>query len=159
MKKTKIFITAFIMVFGLSLALPALAQNNSNEAGSETGVKQLQNNLGSFGGSTGLGDKNDTDLKGKIANIINIVLAFLGIIAVIMIITAGYQWLTAGGNEDKVKEAKSRIKNAVIGIAIVLLSYIIVNYVVGAVTSSVQNSAPSGSPSQPGDFVDAPPFG
>jgi hypothetical protein len=52
-----------------------------------------------------------------------VAMSFLGIIFLIVIIYSGFQWMTAGGEEEKVKQAQGRIKNAVIGLAIVLLSY------------------------------------
>ena len=76
--------------------------------------------------SLGLGT---ADLKSTVINIINWVLGLLGIIAVVMIIYAGFQWLTAGGNEDKVSSAKKIISAAVVGLIIILLAWAIVNFV------------------------------
>lgn len=76
--------------------------------------------------SLGLGT---ADLKETVINIINWVLGLLGIIAVIMILYAGFQWMTAGGNEDKVSSAKKIISAAVVGLIIILLAWAIVNFV------------------------------
>lgn len=113
------------------------------ESAATNGVDELKTNLGNFGEGTGLGTKEDTDLKGKVANIINVILGFLGIIAVIMIIIGGYTWLMAGGNDQEVTDAKSRIKNAVIGLAIVLAAYIITNFVVRQISDATSNSGSS----------------
>ena len=45
------------------------------------------------------------------------------------IIYSGIQWMTGGGNEEKVEKAKTRIKNAVLGLALVFFSWIITNIV------------------------------
>jgi subtilisin family serine protease len=81
--------------------------------------------------------KSGQDLDGiessfyqKLANIINIALGFVGILAVIIIIYSGFKWMTAGGNEQTVLSAKEGIKNAVIGIVIIFTSYIVVNFVI-----------------------------
>jgi len=100
-----------------------------------SGLTDLQTNLGSFGGQVGY-DQSDSDLTGKIALIINIVLGFLGLLAVIMILFAGFNWMTAGGNEETVTKAKGTIKNAVIGIAIVLSAFIIVNFTVSQLSDT-----------------------
>lgn len=47
--------------------------------------------------------------------------------AIVMIIIAGYQWIFSGGSADKTGAAKKRIFNAVIGLMLALLSYIILN--------------------------------
>jgi len=46
-----------------------------------------------------------------------------------MILYAGFQWMTAGGNEDKVSSAKKIISAAVVGLIIILLAWAIVNFV------------------------------
>ena len=62
--------------------------------------------------------------------IINTILFLLGSIFIIIIIAAGYQWMTSGGNEEKIKHARDRIKNAIIGLIIIMLSLIIVNFLI-----------------------------
>jgi hypothetical protein len=57
-------------------------------------------------------------------------LGLLGLIAVVLIIYGGFIWLTAGGNEDKVGQAKRIISAAVVGLIIVLLAWAIVTFVV-----------------------------
>ncbi len=70
-----------------------------------------------------------SDLKAAVINIINWVLGLLGIIAVIMVLVGGFQWMTAGGNEDKVEKSKKIISAAIVGLIIILLAWAIVNFV------------------------------
>ena len=49
------------------------------------------------------------------------------ILAVIMIIVSGVQWITSGGNSESISSAKSRISGAVIGLFIAYMSYFILN--------------------------------
>jgi len=58
-------------------------------------------------------------------NIIIYALGFLGTYFLILVIVSGVQWMTAGGNNEKVEKAQSRIKNAVIGFALVAAAYAI----------------------------------
>jgi cytochrome bd-type quinol oxidase subunit 2 len=80
------------------------------------------------GSSLGLGS---ADLKQTILNIVTFVLGLLGLIAVIMILYGGFIWLTAGGNEDKVDSAKKIISAAAVGLIVILISWAIVNFVIG----------------------------
>lgn len=57
--------------------------------------------------------------------IIAIVLGFIGVLFLLLIIYSGFQWLTAGGNEEKVSKAKTRVLNGVIGLAIALCAFIL----------------------------------
>lgn len=65
--------------------------------------------------------------------VIQWILGTLGLIAVIMILFGGFMWMTAAGNEEKVKKAKAILTSAVIGLVIVLLSWAILTFVVSTV--------------------------
>jgi len=81
-----------------------------------------------IGGTVGLGT---ADLKSTVINVISWVLGILALVAVVMIIIGGFQWLTAAGSEEKIEKAKKVISAAVIGLIIVLLAWAIVIFVAG----------------------------
>jgi len=66
-------------------------------------------------------------------SIINAVLGFLFIIVLAVILWGGFRWMTAGGNEESVGEAKKIIAAGIIGLIVVLVAYAIVNFVVSTV--------------------------
>ncbi len=78
-------------------------------------------------GETGLTYK---DPRVVVASIIKLALSFLGIIAVILILIGGFKWMTAGGNEEQVGDAKKWIYSGVIGILIILSAYALANFVI-----------------------------
>ena len=80
-----------------------------------------------YGSLTGLGT---TDIRQGVMSIINYVFGFLGIIAIVLILYAGFIWMTAAGNEEKVEQAKKIITAAVIGLVIIFVSYALANFVV-----------------------------
>ena len=84
---------------------------------------------------TGLGTR---DLKDLIVTIVNILLGFLGLIAVIVILYSGYRWLTAGGNEENVSVAKKVLINGVIGLVIILSAFGIVAFVINIMGDATQ---------------------
>jgi len=71
-----------------------------------------------------------SDVKIVIADIINIVLGFLGIIAVVIIIYAGFKWMTAGGNDDQVGEARKMLVQAVVGLVIIFAAWAIASFAI-----------------------------
>ena len=81
-----------------------------------------------IGEQVGLGT---ADLKDTVINIIQWVLGILALVAVVMIIIGGFQWMTAAGNEERIEKAKKVISAAVIGLIIVLLAWAIVIFVAG----------------------------
>lgn len=62
--------------------------------------------------------------------IINAFLGLIGVVYLIIIIYSGFQWMTAGGNEETVTKAKKRLTNATIGIVLVFTAFIITNFVI-----------------------------
>ena len=53
----------------------------------------------------------------------------IAIIAVIMIMVAGFQWMTAAGNASTIGQAKSRISSSLIGLLLVIGAYSILNFI------------------------------
>lgn len=76
------------------------------------------------------------DLRAIIASVINIALGFLGILAVVIILYAGFKWMTAAGNEDQVSDARKMLMQAVIGLAVIFLAWAIANFVIDSLVSS-----------------------
>lgn len=67
-----------------------------------------------------------TDIRQAIMNVTNWILGFIAIVATLVIIYGGVQYLTAGGNEDNVAAAKKTISFGIIGIVICGLAYAMV---------------------------------
>jgi heme/copper-type cytochrome/quinol oxidase subunit 2 len=65
--------------------------------------------------------------------IINWLLSFIGIIVFVIFLFAGFEYATAGDNQDKAKSAQSRMVNAVIGLIIIFFAFVASNAVLGFV--------------------------
>lgn len=81
-------------------------------------------------GGTGL--PGDTKLSDFILRIINIALAIAGLVAVLFLIIGGFRYITAAGNEEASASAKKIITNAIIGIVVIILSFVIVRVISNA---------------------------
>lgn len=73
-------------------------------------------------------DKDATP-EGLAKRVIDIALYVSAIVAVIFVIYGGYQYIYAGGNDETAKAGRKTLVNALIGLAIIVLSYIIVQVV------------------------------
>ena len=82
---------------------------------------------GNVGSATGLGTQ---DVRQTIGKIINVALSLLGVIVLVIIIYGGFLWMTAGGNDEKVGEAKKWIFGGIIGLVIILSAYAIATFVI-----------------------------
>ncbi len=69
------------------------------------------------------------DVQGLAEKVVNVILLIAGIAAVIYLIYSGILYITAAGNPDSAKKGQQGIINAVIGIIVILLAYVIINAV------------------------------
>ncbi|MFP4514925.1 MAG: pilin [Parcubacteria group bacterium] len=83
-----------------------------------------------------LGNKDPRETVGQI---INVAMLFLGIIAVGIILVGGFKWMTAGGNEEKVSEAKKLMGSGVIGLIIVLAAWGIATFILEQLVNATGN--------------------
>lgn len=72
-------------------------------------------------------------LSSVIQGILNAVIGIIGVVAVIYIVIGGVNYMTSAGDAEKVRKAKNTIKYAVIGLVVVILSFIIVNWAIEAI--------------------------
>lgn len=95
--------------------------------GPELALAQIDTGSGdAVAESAGFSDASLTDIIG---GIIAAVLGFLGVIALVIVIYAGFLWMTAGGNADQIEKAKKLLINGVIGLLIILSAYAITRFV------------------------------
>ncbi len=82
--------------------------------------------------------------------LINAALSLLGVIFIIMVILAGFKWMTAQGDAKKVEEARDNIKNAVMGLVVVLAAYAITKFIFDVLLNDGTggNTIPDGAQNQ-----------
>ena len=68
-----------------------------------------------------------------VTNIFNAVLGLAGALAVVFVVYGGIQYSLSMGEPAKVKQAKDTILYAVIGLVVVMISFTIINFVIGGV--------------------------
>lgn len=79
----------------------------------------------------GPGFATNRDLIGFVISVINVILGFLALIVFLIILGAGFSWMTSGGDAGKIKTAQGRIKAAIIGLVVIFFSWAIVTFVFG----------------------------
>jgi hypothetical protein len=121
--KKKVFLIAVFSFLLLSLPLSVYLvqqQPKISIPGLQFGAPKISTN------GNGEDQLVDVPFLGQyIAAVYKYAVAVAGIIAVVMIIIAGFQWATSGGSADAISEAKKRISNAIIGLILTLSSYVI----------------------------------
>ncbi len=131
-----IFILSFTFLFGgvnyclaLTTGIDKAFNTNANSPLDATAVQ-------------GAGYNNKATFSTILGTILTMVLGLIGVIFLILAFAGGYTWMMAGGNEEKVGEAKKTIEHAIIGIVIVLSAYVISRFIVevlGGIVFKVQS--------------------
>jgi ABC-type Fe3+ transport system permease subunit len=98
------------------------------------------------------GNNQDSDQAPKrinktIIDVINILSTIVGIIAVIMIVVAGFRYITSAGDTNKITSARNTLLYAVIGLVIVALAQVIVRFVLDKATAPVSQTSSNTSSS------------
>ncbi len=74
--------------------------------------------------------QSSATLEERIGSMIQVFLSFLGVIFLILMLYAGFRWMTAAGEEEQITKAKDTIRAAVIGLVIVLAAYALSVFVI-----------------------------
>ena len=94
--------------------------------------------LNTIGGVAYDEGEDSVTLPERIGAVINVVLGILGVILVIIIVYAGFLWMTARGNDEQVQKAKKIIREAITAIIIILLARIITEFILTAIGQAIE---------------------
>lgn len=114
-----------ILIVILLLVLPTFYVSAKFLKSTENIYKQESN----FAINAGYEQADATTVAKVVATVIQAFLGLLGIIFIVLIILAGYNWMIARGDEEKVTKAKDTLRRAVIGLIIIVGAYAISYFV------------------------------
>lgn len=129
MKKAKniisgLFLLINLLSFSFALNTPTASANLwDNQEGFNGGSG------GQIGNAFGETSNDPQKPQEIVIRLIKIFLTFLGVIFLIMVMWAGFQWMTSEGNDDTVRKAKATIGRSIAGIIIILASYAITSFI------------------------------
>ncbi len=119
MTRSQKFLLSGLLIGGLAVAVWWGGQAVLAQTTADLGVN--------YAAATGLSTQ---DPRLTVAKIIRIGFGLLGTIAVVLVIYAGFLWMTAAGNQDKIQRAKDILKAAVIGLVIMLSAFAITSFII-----------------------------
>lgn len=93
---------------------------------SQNAASAINNNTYSVQQGAGF---EDMSLGSALGTIIKAFLGVLGMIFIILMLIAGFNWMTAAGEEEKIKKATATIRTAIIGLLIIVAAYAITYFV------------------------------
>jgi uncharacterized membrane protein len=123
----------FLFVLLSLLVLPyfVFAQENTNSnttnANNNNPLNRLKNVASGEQGA--YAKANEFTFSMIIGQVVRMLLSFLGIIFVVLIIVAGFQWMTANGNQESISKAKGSLQSSIIGLIIVVSAYAVWEFI------------------------------
>lgn len=131
--KYKIFLVTCSIIFSTLLVVPVFtssvfaqnirSQDESAESVARDGFVQCGNDLGPDSTS----DCTFQDIFSTIGRAANFLIRMAGIIAVAMIVVGGFMMVLSAGDSGRLTTGKNFVKNAIFGLILVLVSFLIVN--------------------------------
>lgn len=118
----------YLIAVGLVVALPVHAATLFDRATGALG-KAVD---AAYGGGESVAVNENTFLESLIG-IINPLITLIGIIFFLLLIYAGYLWMTARGNEEEVTKAKKITREAIIGLIIILLARLLTEFILSQI--------------------------
>lgn len=125
MKHSRAVAFGITLALAAALAMPALALAQENPPVPSSGGTVLPNPLG------------DAVTPAELAQrIINTLLGVVGIVALVIFIYGGAQYMFSGGNSQKVEAAKNAIVYATLGLAIIFASSALLRFILKAIVGA-----------------------
>ena len=136
-KKTRIKKNIIIIIF-LFFFLSPIFGHAANLNNAFTDIGPLEKVAGNDG--AGYETSAENTVERMISKVITTALTFVGVVFLILAIYAGYNWMTAQGDEEKVTKAKDTLTAAIIGLVIVIAAYAISWYIINAIGGAALKS-------------------
>lgn len=125
------FLGTMIALVAMVVFIPSFSAVNAQGANTPDSCTTdcARNGLNAVGQAFPQSSANVTDLPSLIKKIIDWALYFAAIVAVIMIIYGGFIYMTSAGDSSKAGKGRSTLVNALIGLVMIVLSYLVVQVV------------------------------
>jgi hypothetical protein len=131
----------------VAMAVPVVAPLSVHAAASNCGnnqANQILDGAGTVSGNDGLSCDNGGNIAttgvGTLAKkVVDWLSWAIGIISIIMIIFAGFKYITSGGESSNVSGAKNTLIYAIVGLVLVVLAQVIVKVVLSGAGSAAGN--------------------
>ena len=140
MNKLKLIFSSLVLAFSMFVA-PVVVVGVSQAAYNPGGAACSGANGGAVQDPQACPTGNNgNSLPDIVAKVINIFSWVVGAVSVIMLIYGGFKYITSGGDSGGVTAAKNTILYAIVGLVIVALSQVIVNFVLTKANDAAGNT-------------------
>ncbi|HWB39302.1 MAG TPA: pilin [Candidatus Saccharimonadales bacterium] len=123
--------TSLALIMAPAAMVPAYAACSGS-----TAKDQVLKGIGQTSGDCSAGEDA---INHTVHTIVNILSYIVGIVSIVAIISAGFKYITSGGESSKISNAKSTIIYALVGLVIAVLAQMIIYFVINEGNSAAHN--------------------
>ncbi|MBT4277333.1 hypothetical protein HOD96_01125 [Candidatus Falkowbacteria bacterium] len=124
-KKTILIYFLFFIVFSVFFTLPSLVQAEPWTPGKNLIPDDCRGNAEDCGVE---------DLVQVAINVFQLILGVLGSLTLLFFVYGGFVWVLSRGNQQMIQKGKDILTGALVGMSLVMASWVIVNFVIAALT-------------------------
>lgn len=129
MKLKRVLLAAFAL---LSLSVAGVVATANPQTVRADAQQQICEGIGAASGANCAdGSKK---INSTVKGVIGLFSTIVGIAAVIVIIAAGFRYVTSGGDSSKINSAKTELTYAIVGLAVAAMAQFIVKFVLNKTT-------------------------
>lgn len=133
--KKKSFFVLFFLLFFFLVQISGVKNLRADDS-----LVNGQVGLSQIGGAFGETGSSPRDMKTMVIEVIQAILGLTALLMTILLIYGGFFWMTSAGSEERVKTAKRIITAAVIGLFIIMVSYVITYFVIETTRKTITGS-------------------
>lgn len=122
--KLKQLLINLVAALALSLVPASVVVGTAAACGNTPAAQDVLSSVNDAGPDCGT-----TRVNNLFANIVNIMSIVVGVAAILVIMYAGFKYITSGGESGRVANAKSTLLYALVGVAVAALAQLMVHFV------------------------------
>ena len=129
------------ILISIAVILTSFMSMTSLNLKADTAAQQACNGLNSLNSSNNCSSGSSSSVDNLVKNVTNLISYIVGAVAVIVIIFAGFRFITAGGDQNTVSSGRNMLLYAIVGLVIAATAQIIVHYAINTASSSTTSTS------------------
>lgn len=123
------------ILISLAIIFTSFVSMTSLNLKAATAVDQACKGLTELNSSNNCSSGSSSSVDNLVKNVTNLISYIVGAVAVIVIIFAGFRFITAGGDQNTVSSARNMLLYAIVGLVIAATAQLIVHYAINTASS------------------------
>lgn len=134
--KIKLLVAATLLTFSFGLTGFAIVHADSLHGDACAGLNTLDSSTSTTSSNTTCSGSGESSIRHLVSTVVSILSLIIGIASIIVIIISGLNFITAGGDSNKVASAKSTLIYALVGVVVAVSAQFLVHFAINTTTNA-----------------------